>query len=83
MVLTAQYADIENCAKKLYVELQEKRWNTRKEFALMLASKPRYKDFAPILFKMLDNQDYSDVIWKKLKPSGDEKFIQAEGEEVA
>lgn len=31
----------------------------------------QYPELAPILFRMLDNKPYSDVIWRKVKPRGD------------
>lgn len=40
---------------------------TRKEQALMLLSD--FKDVADIAFAMLDNKDYNDAIYKKIRPS--------------
>jgi RNA ligase len=79
--LTEQYAAIEQEAKKLFEEIVVRLGeNTlRKDFALEFN---QHKKLRPILYKMLDNQDYSQVIWKQIKPSGDEKFIQAEGEDA-
>jgi RNA ligase len=83
--LTAQYADYENQAKKLFenihVGLRDYLDDSpnRKDYALAFE---RQGDFAPVLFKMLDKQDYSDIIWKKIKPSGEEPFIDAEPDEL-
>lgn len=39
----------------------------RKTFALW-ATQPENKPLAPVLFKLLDNQRYDDIIWKLVKP---------------
>lgn len=31
---------------------------------------------SPILFKMLDNEDYSSIIWDRIKPKGNVPFLQ-------
>jgi len=44
---------------------------TRKDQAMVLQKE--YKDVVPVVFKMLDNYDSSEMIWKMVKPT---KFIQ-------
>ena len=45
---------------------------SRKEAAEIIKTKD--KSIQPILFKKLDNKDYSDLIWKKLYPSYSKPF---------
>jgi RNA ligase len=45
---------------------------SRKEAAEIIKTKD--KGIQPILFKKLDNKDYSDLIWKKLYPSYSKPF---------
>jgi len=45
---------------------------SRKEAAEIIKTKD--KNIQPILFKKLDNKDYSDLIWKKLYPSYSKPF---------
>lgn len=59
---------------KAYVEfkrIQEMNPQTRKDWAVEIV---KQKHLAPILFNMLDEKDPSPVIWKMLKPTGDEVF---------
>jgi hypothetical protein len=46
----------------------------KKTFALEV-TKPEYKKYASILFKMYDSQPYSHIIWKMVKP----KYEKGEG----
>lgn len=34
----------------------------------------KYKDYSPILFRMLDNKPYGDIIWRKVKPESAASF---------
>lgn len=63
--LILQYNEIEKSATKEFEELNG--WSSRKEFAEQ-AKDSKYKS---ILFKMVDEKDYSSVIWKMIKPKGD------------
>jgi len=60
--LLSSYISIENESKSIFVNLSK---DNRKEFASKALSYP----FFGVLFKMLDNQDYGDTIWKMVKPS--------------
>jgi RNA ligase len=83
MDLTAQYADVEKRAQKLFGDIDTAlrkscgETPTRKDYALAIT---KYPDLAPVLFLMLDKQEYSEVIWKKLKPESEDKFVDAEPE---
>jgi RNA ligase len=57
------YKDVEAKALQIFRDTGER--STRKEYA---AEFTRHWDLAGVLFKMLDKQDYSDVIWKNLRP---------------
>lgn len=74
-----QYILIEEGQKKMFLRIStylnnvkniELRENFRKEFALM-ANESKYPS---ILFKMLDNESYEEIIWKMIRPKGDETF---------
>lgn len=45
---------------------------TRREQAEFLLT--NYKDIAPIVFKMLDNAPYEQLIWKKIRPAYEQPF---------
>ena len=51
----------------------------RKRFALWVQSETP-KEFHSVMFAMLDNQDPSSVIWKMIKPRGDDQTFRTEGE---
>jgi len=63
-----EYSEIEEEAKKEYNKV--KNIKVRKSFAEQVMTK-RTK---PILFRMLDNQDYDEVIWKMIKPKAEKPF---------
>lgn len=69
-----RYAGYECIYKNIFASLKEIGWKDRKEFA----QKAVLFEDTSILFAMLDNRDYSDIIWKRLKPSGDVKFKDIE-----
>lgn len=63
--LKNQYLQIEKDAMEEFVQIfHVENINGRKEFALR-ASKSEYKT---ILFKIYDNDDYKQIIWKMIKP---------------
>lgn len=47
----------------------------RKEFALYAV---KYQPVTPILFAMLDGKAYAPIIWKMLRPRGDEKTFKVD-----
>jgi hypothetical protein len=47
----------------------------RKQFALYAAEK---RPVTPILFAMLDGKDYAPIIWKMVKPRGDDKTFKVD-----
>jgi hypothetical protein len=49
---------------------------TRKESALKI--KEQKLDLQALLFRMLDNKDYSDLIWKNLYPKYSKPFKKDE-----
>jgi RNA ligase len=50
----------------------------RKWFALFVRNEP--KKYHSALFALIDNQDVSPVIWKMIKPRGDDQSFRTEGE---
>jgi hypothetical protein len=63
----AQYEDIEQIAKKEY-----KVFETRKETAFYFQT----CQFPAVMFSLLDNREYSDIIWKMLRPKFEKPFFQ-------
>lgn len=67
--LIVKYQRIEYAALKFYDENKDKGWS-RKEWALnSLHIKPQ-----AIIFHILDNSDYSDYIWRTIKPEHEKAF---------
>jgi RNA ligase len=66
--LTSNYSEIEKNCKE--ITAHAKTLTTRKEQALYIT---QFKN-SGVCFKMLDNEDYSEVIWKTLKPKGATKI---------
>lgn len=71
--LEKQYEDIEEMAKETFANMQDQvrkvsKDNRRKEFAALVNTYS--SDFSGVLFKMYDDADYSEQIWKKIKPVG-------------
>lgn len=69
-LLIGQYDVIEESARGVYDTI--KGLPTRKEQAQMIA---QYSQKA-VVFKMLDNQPYEELIWKGLRPSAEKPFKQ-------
>ena len=65
--LLKNYAEIETQAQKDFKVLE-----SRKETALYFLT----CEYPAILFKMLDNQEYSSIIWKLLKPVYQKPFAE-------
>ena len=63
------YSDIESKAKIAYEIVKD--LPTRKDQAVALQKE--YKDVMAVVFKMLDNYDPSEIIWKMVRPA---KFVQ-------
>lgn len=59
-------------ASEIYDEV--KKLPTRKEQAMAMMSNPEWKKYSSIVFKMLDNQPYEEIIWKMIKPSAEKPF---------
>lgn len=62
------YKKIEQTAKEEFKSLSE--FKDMKEFAAYTTK----QSYPPILFKMRDNKDYSDYIWKQIKPEYSRPF---------
>lgn len=77
--LNASFRSIENSALTAMLEYEgEKIISTpdqRKQFALYATAKP---PITPILFAMLDGKDYAPIIWKMIRPRGDEKTFKVD-----
>lgn len=70
--LETEYSKIENECKSVFKVL-----DTRKETAEYFKD----RSYPSVLFKMLDNQDYSKIIWKIIKPEYSKPFSNREGVE--
>lgn len=75
-LLIARYETIEEESQRLYVQVKD--LPTRKEQAMVVAKMPQ----AAVVFRMLDGKDYSDIIWKQLRPLAEKPFKE-ESEETA
>jgi RNA ligase len=69
--LKQEYEDIEAEADFMYNRYID-RFMTRKEIAEIVLKKPSY--LHAILFKMVDEKDYSNLIWKLIKPEYSKPF---------
>jgi RNA ligase len=72
-----QYDAIDAEVAKLFLELKLDPAVDRKLNAEKVLQHKKYSD---ILFAMLDNKNYGQHIWKRVKPRGDAKFILEEEE---
>ena len=63
--LTTKAIMIENDAVEAFKEIRH--LPTRREQAIEIMK--RYKDISGIVFNLLDDKDYHDIIWKMIKPS--------------
>lgn len=68
--LLQAYESIESRAAAAFDNLRA--IETRKDYALAVLD--LHKDISGILFKMKDEQDYSDLIWKMIKPESTAPF---------
>jgi len=68
--LRAQYQEREQAALLLLQQMRQ--LPTRKDQALSLRESP----YRAIVFKMLDQRPYDDVIWKELRPAATRPFIE-------
>jgi RNA ligase len=77
--LVASYKAIEKTALAAILEYSGEMAITtpdqRKQFALYAAEK---RPVTPILFAMLDRKDYAPIIWKMVKPRGDDKTFKVD-----
>ena len=77
--LVASYKVIEKIALTAMLEYPGEMAITtpdqRKQFALYAAEK---RPVTPILFAMLDGKDYAPIIWKMVKPRGDDKTFKVD-----
>ena len=65
--LEFQYSDIETASLKLFLKVYTELGASmmiKKEFAL----KVKDTKYSSVLFNMYDNNDYSEIIWKMIKP---------------
>jgi len=67
--LQFQYKEIEEMAK--YTYKQVKNMETRKEQALFLKE---YSEHPGVVFSMLDKKDYSQIIWKMIRPVAEKPY---------
>lgn len=66
--LLAQFRTIEEESRRIYEQV--KGLPTRKEQAALVAATP----YAAPTFRMLDNKDYQEIIWKQLRPQAERPF---------
>ena len=73
--LFAGYTTIRQDAEKIYDRIMARGYKKRKTIAKHFLTHPEY---APILFCMLSNKDYSRIIWMKIKPPAERPFMNKE-----
>lgn len=66
--LLSQFTNIEQEAREVLAQIQN--LPTRKEQAALICK----STYAPIVFSMLDGKNYTDIIWKRLKPEAEKPF---------
>jgi RNA ligase len=66
--LVAQFARIESESTRVYEQV--KYLPTRKEQAAIVTKTP----YAAVVFRMLDNKGYADIIWKQLRPTAEKPY---------
>ncbi len=74
--LLKQYQEIEDISKKQYRSPEE--FESMREFA----EYTKGQSYPPILFKMRDNKDYSEFIWKTVRPEYSRPFKQEDSQNV-
>lgn len=67
--LKNKYEKIEDIAKSEFKVLEDRK---------MTAEYFKNCTYPAILFRILDNRDYSDIIWKLLKPKYEKPFVESE-----
>ena len=73
--LNDDYNDIEDEADFIFNRYID-RFMTRKEMAEIVLSKPKH--IQPIIFKMVDDREYSHLIWKVVRPEYSKPFWNRE-----
>jgi hypothetical protein len=73
--LRKAYKDLEEKAKAVFASVPAQ--PTRKDYALAFSA---HRDLMGILFLMLDKQDYSEIIWDRVKPKGQTPTFQVNQE---
>lgn len=61
-----RYADAKKAVQAQYANCELEFHEIRKVFALIFTSEEN-REYAPVLFSMLDGKDNSVVIWKKVR----------------
>jgi RNA ligase len=80
-----QYRDIEKEALETFGKIDKGVTSgmsfreTRKAYAKEIM---KYLKLSAIMFKLLDGQPYSDIIWKMIKPKSERPFRQQQNEEI-
>jgi RNA ligase len=83
--LRTQYDSVFFACRELYEECPALNFEVepyrdyRKRFALHI-QKEALKEYHSVLFAMLDKRDVSPIIWKMIKPRGDDQSFRTEGE---
>lgn len=79
--LESQFKEIEDLAKHWYGKLMAQKFHNRKDNAnFIINSTP--KKVHGILFKMLDGAEYSEIIWKQIRPQYEKPLWQRNQNEV-
>ena len=68
--LKLEYAAIELSARNIYEQIRVE-GQTKKDFALKALSEEN-KHYSSIAFRMFENRDYSEIIWKMIRPEAEE-----------
>lgn len=72
--LNSAYERIDLFCNKIFWNISDWDLATRKEKALYIMK--YYKEYSSIIFKMMDGQDYEELIWKLIKPKAQVPFHQ-------
>ena len=72
--LSKEYFVIKTRAEEIFDEARKKLGNVeRKDYAMEFV---KHNSYTPILFAMLSAKDYSEIIWKQIKPQSTKPFHQ-------
>lgn len=71
--LLAQYKAIEDQCRALYEQV--KYLSTRKEQAEIVI---KHRELSAVVFRMLDNKDYEELLWKQVRPQAERPFKEDE-----